>query len=326
MKRITIGFCDFWNGFDRDNFILVKALRENYEVEILNNPSEADYVFFSVFGDEHWFLPDRCIKIFYTGENICPDFNACDYAVGFEWLDFGDRYLRLPNYLATPFFRKSALLMEEKHLIEVSHKEKFCSFVVSQESGNPSRFDIYCALSEYKPVSSGGRWKNNIGGPVSDKMEFQSLHKFAIAGENASHSGYTTEKLVEAFAAGCVPIYWGDPEVTRVFNPKAFVNAHDYASLKSLVEEVKRIDNNDDAYAEMLKQPALLHPQTDGYLAMYQKAVFFMQHIVESGLSRNVLRCRDEWGTNYIARQVHLLENERKNWKTLLKEIIIKRL
>ena len=118
MNKIKVAFVDFWSHFDQDNFILTKALRENHIVEILQNPQEADYVFFSLFGEEHWFLPDRCVKIFYTGENVCPDFNACDYAVGFEWLTFGDRYLRLPNNYCTRLHAEGTLLMEKHEIPE----------------------------------------------------------------------------------------------------------------------------------------------------------------------------------------------------------------
>ena len=51
-----------------------------------------------------------------------------------------------------------------------------------------------------------------MGGPVASKLDFDRSHKFSIVCENTAHSGYTTEKLVEAFAAGCIPIYWGDPD------------------------------------------------------------------------------------------------------------------
>ena len=47
MNKIKVAFVDFWSHFDPDNFILIKALRENHIVEILQNPQEAGYVFFS---------------------------------------------------------------------------------------------------------------------------------------------------------------------------------------------------------------------------------------------------------------------------------------
>lgn len=318
--RIKVAFVDFWTTVNKEEFILVKALKEHHEVEILDNPEEADYVFFSVFGDEHWSLPDRCVKIFYTGENICPDFNACDYAFGFEWMDYGDRYMRLPNYLATPFFKKPTLLMEQKHLMPVPEKDAFCSFVVSNGEGNPIRRQLFEGLSKYKQVDSGGRWLNNVGGPVPDKLAFESRHKFAIACENSSHTGYTTEKLVEAFAAGCVPIYWGDPEVTKVFNPKAFINVHDFATIDELVSTVRALDNDDDAYQSMLQEPALLRPERDSLDVNYQRVIDFMDHIVDQPLEKAVRHNREFWGKKYQERELRLLRDSKKSWKQKLVE------
>lgn len=320
--KVRVAFVDFWQGVNKEEFILVKALREHHEVEILDDPKEADYVFFSVFGDEHWFLPDRCVKIFYTGENICPDFNACDYAFGFEWMEYGDRYMRLPNYLATPFFKRPTLLMEQKHMNPLAEKDSFCSFVVSNGDGNPIRRQLFEEISKYKQVDSGGRWLNNVGGPVADKLEFESRHKFAISCENSSHPGYTTEKLVEAFAAGCVPIYWGDPEVAKVFNPKSFINVHDFSSLDELVEKVKSIDNDPIAYEGMIKEPALLHPESDSLEASYQKVIAFMDHIVEQPFEHAHRHNREFWGKRYRDRELRLIGESKKTWKELLVETI----
>ena len=41
----------------------------------------------------------NAVKIYFTGENDVPDFNLADYALGFHYIDFGDRYLRFPLYL-----------------------------------------------------------------------------------------------------------------------------------------------------------------------------------------------------------------------------------
>ncbi len=62
---------------------------------------------------------------------------------------------------------------------------------------------------------------------------------------------------MEAFAGQTVPIYWGNPDIASEFNPKAFINCHDFPSLEEALEEVKRIDNDDSLFLEMLKAPAI---------------------------------------------------------------------
>jgi hypothetical protein len=87
------------------------------------------------------------------------------------------------------------------------------------------------------------------------KIEFQSSCKFSIAFENTSSPGYTTEKLLHAFITGTIPIYWGNPEVTKDFNPKAFINCHDFESFEDVVSKVKEIDNDEEMFLSMLNEP-----------------------------------------------------------------------
>jgi hypothetical protein len=117
-------------------------------------------------------------------------------------------------------------------------------------------------LSKYKSIDSGGRVYNNIGRCIppgllspSGKLDFISHHKFNIAFENARWPGYTTEKIVAPMKCNSLPIYWGNPLVGREFNPKSFVNCHDYSSLDEVVEEVIRLDRDDDLYMAKLTEP-----------------------------------------------------------------------
>ena len=38
--------------------------------------------------------------------------------------------------------------------------------------------------------------------------------------------GYVTEKIVNAFLAGSIPIYWGSRAVLEIFNPESFIYAN----------------------------------------------------------------------------------------------------
>ena len=93
MEKIKIKFVDFWPGFDEKNNDFYEILSKKYNIEISDYP---EFLFYSVFGDDN--LDYDCIKIFYTGENFIPDFNNCDYAIGFHKIEFGQRHLRIPLY------------------------------------------------------------------------------------------------------------------------------------------------------------------------------------------------------------------------------------
>jgi hypothetical protein len=291
-KPIRIKFVDFWDDFVPEQSLFYQLLSQRYEIELTDNP---DYLFCSVFGDEH--LSYDCVKIFYTGENQCPDFNLYDYAIGFERLTLGDRYFRLPIYY---LYANDFAAMQAKHeAVSLDEKEHFCSFVYSNNNASPHREAFLNKLNEYQTVSSGGRYRNNVGGPVADKLQFQLTHKFSIAFENSSYPGYCTEKLVQSFAARTIPIYWGDEYVGDTFNEGAFINCHRFASWDEVVAEVKRIDSNDALYLQMLQTPALNRPHDDNREATLQRLTNFFSHIIDQPIDKATRYNRHYWGKRY---------------------------
>lgn len=248
-KKIKVQFTDFWDVFDRNDNFIMDALQENFEVELSDDP---DFVFCSIFGRKH--LKYSCAKIYYTGENIAPDFNLVDYGMGFPEIDFYDRYLRLPHYVLYPEACKKALNKESMTDAEYLER-KFCNYVISNAISAPERGEIIEKLGKYKSLDSGGRYNNNVGGPVADKIVFGRGYKFSLAFENSGARGYTTEKIMEAFASQSVPIYWGNPDIAKEFNPEAFVNCHDFNSFEEAVDYVAKLDRDDEAYLRMVKAP-----------------------------------------------------------------------
>ena len=83
---------------------------------------------------------------------------------------------------------------------------------------------------------------NTLGHRVADKRAFLADHRFTIAFENESHSGYTTEKVVEPMLVNSIPIYWGDPLIGRDFDTRSFLSAHDCSSraTSALLDELGR--------------------------------------------------------------------------------------
>ncbi len=269
MKEIKIKIVDWWSQDPEHNFI-IKQLQSRYKVIFSENP---DYLIFSCFGKEH-LKYDNCVKIFYCGENERADYNLTDYSIDFDYMDFLDRHLRLPIFIRRGY--EQILKYNQKIDLERARKQfrnRFCSFIVdnNNEKYNP-RGLFFDKLSLYKKVDSYGKYKNNMADKKilkrlsEQKHETLLKYKFNICFENSSYPGYLTEKLFDAFFAGCIPIYWGDTSLNDVkacteyiINPKSYINAHDFDTLDELVEEVKRIDRDDKIYNAMLSQPILLN-------------------------------------------------------------------
>jgi len=273
-KRLRIKFIDGWKGWRMEDDYVVKVLRERYDLELCDrNP---DYVY-SVgvgFGDTDFLYPDA-VKIVFIGENRTPDFNRFDYAIGFDHLEFGDRYLRFPLFVTYP---SHAQLMRSDNMLSDAAllNRKFCSFVVSNRHGDPLRERFFAELSRYKRVDSGGRVLNNMGARVPDKLGFCSQYKFNIAFENSVYPGYVTEKLVDALAAQTVPVYYGDPLVDRDVNPGCFIRVRDEADVARAIEEIKRLDADDAAYLALCRAPKLVMPagEYDARLRRFLANVF----------------------------------------------------
>ena len=74
--------------------------------------------------------------------------------------------------------------------------------------------------------------------------------------ENTRRSHYLTEKLANAYAAGCVPVYWGAPEAPVWLNGRAFLALEDDsdAAADALIDRMLAFDDDDDAYAAVFRE------------------------------------------------------------------------
>jgi hypothetical protein len=288
MKKIKIKISNFNPEVQLSfSYFIYQSLKKYYDVEFSENP---DYLFYHESSYEH--VQYNCVKIFYTGENISPNFNLCDYGISFDYMQFEDRSFRMPVYLVAAFYNQKDIELAGGQIDfsqqgvftkeDLAKKTEFCSFVYSNYLAEESRQEIFDALSAYKKVNSGGGYLNNVGGRVASKFEFESKHKFSIAFENSSRLGYTTEKIVCSLAANTIPIYWGNTAIGREFNEKRFINCHDYKSFAEVVERVKEIDANDELYLRIINQPIL----AAGYdfRKIKQDFEIFLQHIIDQPL------------------------------------------
>ena len=199
------------------------------------------------------------IFILLSRECVEPDLNVFDYATTWNRKHIypGRIIHNVPSIYGIPpndFTREGAakILREAKG---------FCNFIYSHPS--PARDNFFHMLSGYKRVDSYGKCFNNTGTESTRgsqnwydlSIDIKKGYKFSIAMENASFSGYTSEKIITSLRAHTIPIYWGDPDITDFINPEAFINCNDYSSFNEVIEKVKEIDNNDDLWLDMVTKP-----------------------------------------------------------------------
>ena len=67
-----------------------------------------------------------------------------------------------------------------------------------------------------------------------DKKQTIAGFRFAFAIENIRYPGYHTEKIIDCFAAGVIPIYHGDPLIVNSIPKEAFINLADFTTPAAL--------------------------------------------------------------------------------------------
>lgn len=274
-KDIKLKFIGFGSYHDPHQQPYFRFLQDRYNLIESDRP---DYLIDA--GQDFRHVKYDCVKIALNAENCVTSFDDYDYAIGSSELSFGDRYVRVPWFAFYPYFPE--VMNRGGHDREELLNRKFCSFVVSNaEFGDPMRRLFFDRLSKYKKVDSGGRYKNNVGGPVADKIAFCRGYKFNIAFENSSFPGYTTEKIMEAYVSHAIPIYYGNPHVETDFLLPSMVQVKSPDDIERAVEEIIRLDCDDEAYLAKVTAPCLVESSPE----VYEKRLEgFLAHIFDQPL------------------------------------------
>lgn len=296
MKTVKIKFVGKWEGIKpEDNLVCYWLMKNGYDVQITE---DADYIICDVFGDPMY---DYCnypqIRIFECGENYVPDFNVMDYAICRYPIQFQDRNFYYPG-CTNPGEHWHELARKDRNYSQaiLQEKEFFANFIFSHDSEHNIRGDFFQKLSQYKRVESAGTLYNNMpnGETVNwldnSKAELQRKSKFTLCFESTSHRGFNTEKITDAFFADTIPVYYGDPDITKIFNPKAFLNCADYESMDAVIQRIQELDQDDEKYLEMLRQPIFVDDQCPR--RMDEALEKFILHIFEQPYEQAYRRCR----------------------------------
>lgn len=272
---------------DDPHCLIYDLLKDTYNITYSEDP---DFWFFTSKSTEVYYK--NALKIFLSGENTMPDFNKCDYAATFSYINFSDRHFRY-DFGFSKYLYRAAKERKNTSLSKEMTSRRFCNFLYENNNdeleGVRLRKRFFMLLSEYKEIDSPGKVFNNMKNPIpstggnwqENKQKFLERYKFTIAFENSNSDGYTTEKLPDPLVAHSIPIYFGNPKVGLEYNKKAFIHVNDYNSLEDVVKKVIELDNDDDAYMAMLNEPPLLNPDYDHQEGLKK----FLVNIIKNGKS-----------------------------------------
>ena len=277
---LRVYFTDFWNGFNKSDNYFTWILKQKYNVIIDDvNPQ----IVFTMGFSKHY---PNSFTIYYSNEPFFPKFTIgveADFFLGNFFIDkpnykrFTSYQMYICEFLRMGLLKDTSLFSNENRVIP--EKTKFCCFVSKSLTGKRGRF--FQNLNSYKQVDTNVSPYNHFHLPYDSnqfnstvpKINFIKDYKFNIAFENnwrghhpnfpnahvidgelQDMGGLISEKLVEPFIAGTIPIYWGSAMVSEEFNNNTFINYYDYPHEDDLINKIIELDNNRDAYNNLFKE------------------------------------------------------------------------
>ncbi len=213
------------------------------------------------------------LSLFHTAENIRHDAVGADYSISFDLSIQSNRHFRFPYWMEMVDWSHEGLLGNQNprfgQLLSISKmmrplgndflkRPREVAFF-SSHLREPRR-TLSKAVENFVPLKGFGPYfdKSVVNHHQSGFNKVDVLQNFAfnLCPENGLYPGYYTEKIPEAFVAGCLPLTWTDTNVCADFNPNAFINLEPMSW--QYFEPLKDILNSPAQLEAFTEQPLLL--------------------------------------------------------------------
>jgi len=155
-----------------------------------------------------------------------------------------DLHNKVDNYIFVP--AGGTWLRDED--IGIHQKTKLVSFIFSWKKWNPYhmlRYRIYDRFRYGKRVDFFGTGSDN---PIEFKIDGLKDYKFSIVVENCIEEDYFTEKLIDCFLTGTIPIYLGTRKVSEYFDENGIIFFNGDEDLPQIMDTL-----NDSLYSSKIE-------------------------------------------------------------------------
>ena len=294
------------------NNYFYNLIKNNYinDLEISYNP---DIEFFAPIGKRYFLEKSKAkIKIFYTGECVSKNainktwanysdncIDLVDLSLGFDRIDENKykNYVRFPIWIFYNFSnlldKKNCTKDDIKKTIDnindaKSKKNKFASLIASHDVTN-IRFQMYDKISKIDYINCPGKLfhnddtlKNTFN---NNKIEYLKDFKFNLCPENTISDGYITEKLFDAFKAGCIPIYNGDEKIELdLVNKNALLFFKKNEDNTEIIKEIQKLHKDDKLFDAFQKQIKIYDSMVDYLWERRVKILSILENLINEKL------------------------------------------
>ncbi len=240
-----------------------QALKNGYElrhIRSLDTLGDFEYLLvfevpFNQFHKIHKYPKEKLILFLWEppsviAENYLPQHHEI-FSKVYTWHDGlvdGNKYIKFHYPVLVPMINSMPKFHEKKlaALIGCNKNSTHPNELYSQrlrvirlyEEIGGNQFDLY-----------GPGWPSdfkNYRGTIPRKVDVLKGYKFCYAYENIKGiPGYVTEKIFDCFHAGCVPIYWGAPNVNEFIPKNCYIDRSDFKDEMELFEYLRGMNETE---------------------------------------------------------------------------------
>ena len=203
-------------------------------------------------------------NIWYSGENVRAPQGIWDGFLTFDTNLPKDRSVYFPLWFltSTDLFKSTTETYwggTVPSIGELMDGRKFTSrrkkFIVAFIGRSYSmRLHAIEGLSKIGKVDVYGEAARN---QVTNPSIVATKYRYVMCFENDLYPGYVTEKPLEAYLTGAIPLYFGLDNLGYL-NSKAIINLADFENIDEWVDYIEEIDNNSRVFRRIYEQPILL--------------------------------------------------------------------
>ena len=193
-------------------------------------------------------------NIWYSAENIRPPLaQEFDYYLSYDLDDYGGLNAYLPLWLCRLGPTLESAIASQESLMQPRNagdlrQKNFCIV-----ASNPEQIRNYfiAKLMSHASVDIFGR----LGLPIANKNLSLQNYNFNICFENDLYPGYVTEKAIESYLSGCIPV-WRGMDSAGFLNQEAIVDLTNL-SIEEGIQKIIRISHDIEQMEYMRSQPIL---------------------------------------------------------------------
>ena len=157
------------------------------------------------------------------------------------------------DYVRNNLMKFDYILTHEKTLLDLDYNTKFipfgCCWIPKEEQKVYDKSKNISVISSNKTFTDGHRLRHEVIQKFGDKMDVFGRsynpinfkidglkdYRFSVVIENCKRDYWFTEKLIDCFATGTIPIYWGCPSIGYFFNTDGMLIFDSVSDLETIL-------------------------------------------------------------------------------------------